>query len=747
MSDAIIVSNPTSKVVLTHPFKDILPDVDEFFKSKGNAEGVIQTINSLCYKIKKLAKKYALRIDENKFKGDALELFVEYMMKTNAADNRVGIYEYSTVIDEDDVGVDGNGVGENGHPATVQVKYRGGNYVLTANEDHLSNFLTSSWYDFAVRMEDDKNMLIVTTGCKVDEYSREKMLKGSVRVLARDALREMFDNRPEWWLQFWEAVKASRTQKCQVTVKTLREHQEEAVSLSIADTADRGKIILPPGTGKTLIEAELAFRTIASMGHSVVTPVIKVNSPRILLCFQLFEEFFDYFSSKGLAVKYVNFNSGQSDDRAYIAKLRKSGGVFREIISTTSIKELKEAHAAAMKEGIPFVVFSTYHSSEKFAESGIEPHLTIHDEAHNLVSREFSKAATLTSQRDVYFTATEKITGSEDGLGMNNSDIFGEMIYVRTPKQMIDKGEMLPPRVHTVRAAKDEEFDSEKIDTDYEALLKSIYDAFLSHQGKIRIESYNPSELGAKVLVVCRGQQDLIEMFKSKVLDQFRTQYPDIHLFALSSDFGLYIDGEFHASPVTNVKKHALIKKIKALSPSDKCIVFHVDMIGEGIDVPGLTGVMPFRNCELAKFVQNICRASRLHTVDRREFYADNITPDDRIKWIKPYSWVIIPSFLADSDGFQSRWREIIDKLRYDFGFIPRQHTFIDNVKGLDDEEEIDKVNEKTKNRKHSDSGLDEFDHDFEPMTMIERIIFESDVADAEQKYQAKLDKMLGEDE
>ena len=177
------------KIDLCHPFKDVLPDIEEFFKAD-NGVGVINTINALCNRIKKLAEKYAEIIREEDFKGWALELFAEYLIKTNASDNRIGIYNYVPVTggEEDDLGVDGHGVGENQNPSTVQVKFRAGDYVLRANEDHLSNFLVSSWNDFGVRMEDDKNMLIITTGQKVDDWTREKMLKGKVRVLNREAL-------------------------------------------------------------------------------------------------------------------------------------------------------------------------------------------------------------------------------------------------------------------------------------------------------------------------------------------------------------------------------------------------------------------------------------------------------------------------------------------------------------------------------------------------------------------------------
>ena len=100
-------------------------------------------------------------------------------------------------------------------------------------------------------MEDDKNMLIVTTGLKVDENTLQKMLKGKVRVLNRDALRQMFDNRPEWWKRFYEAVEDSRTSKENKTEPLiLREHQSEATVAILEDENGRGKIVLPTGTGK-----------------------------------------------------------------------------------------------------------------------------------------------------------------------------------------------------------------------------------------------------------------------------------------------------------------------------------------------------------------------------------------------------------------------------------------------------------------------------------------------------------------
>ena len=723
----------SDKIELTHPFVNKCPDIDALLKKEDGQ--VVQSIESYCSKIKQQAELNMTLLDPNDYKGWALELFVEYLVKVDGADNRIGIYDYHVVADgdADDVGVDGHGMGENSYPTTVQVKFRRGDYVLTANNDHLSNFLTSSWADYLVPMECDKNMLIITTGMKVDEQSREKMLKNKVRVLNRDALREMCDNRPEFWTRFYESVRDSRVQVACITSITLREHQIEAADAIVKDENSKGKVILPTGTGKTIIEAEVIRRKIDECKAKNIVPVIKVNASRILLCFQLFEDVFKYLNSHGMVARYMNFNSGNADEKYYAIMLRKSSDVFREIISTTSAKAAKEQFNKAQTEKMPLIVFSTYNSSVRFSESGIVPDLTIHDEAHNLVSREFSKAATLASKADFYFTATERTTESGLDLGMNNETIFDKTIYQKSAKEMMERGEMVQPRIHIVKG-KGKRVDVEKTDADYEILFSSIVASFFAHSRQIKADSYAADKIGAKVLVVCRGQQDLMEMFKTGAFLAFRSAYPNVHIFALSSEFGMMNDdGIIQHPPVTNMKKYKMLKKLKELRSEEEAIIFHVDMIGEGIDVPGITGVMPFRNCEMGKFVQNIGRAARLHGEDRKRFYAGEISPCDLKKYIKPYSWVIIPTFLVNSEGFADRFRGIVERLRGEYG-ITKENVLISNIEGMDVDELIDTVNDTTKNRPWKKSGITEFSHEFEEMSCLERIIFEEEVSVAKEK-------------
>lgn len=224
-------------IPLKHSFVNKIPIIDELFLTQ-NEHGYIVTINSFCKRIDLLADKYCdisgdpteeERHNWSTFKGDCLEVLVEYLINTSSTDNRIGIYNYTPVNKTEDVGVDGFGIGENKRPATVQVKYRTGDYVLKQNADKLSNFVGGSVLNYGVSQEDNKNMLLITTGQDIHYEVMEKCFFNKVRVLNRDNLREMLDNKPMFWQGFWESMKQSRVEEKPVVKKSLRAHQQEAV--------------------------------------------------------------------------------------------------------------------------------------------------------------------------------------------------------------------------------------------------------------------------------------------------------------------------------------------------------------------------------------------------------------------------------------------------------------------------------------------------------------------------------------
>ena len=64
-------------------------------------------------------------------------------------------------------------------------------------------------------------------------------------------------------------------------------------------------------------------------------------------------------------------------------------------------------------------------------------------------------------------------------------------------------------------------------------------------------------------------------------------------------------------------------------------------------------------------------------------------------------------------------------------------------MRGLDEDESIDTVNEILKTRVHAHSGLEAFDHEFEKLGLLERIIFDDTVVQLEEKYDKEVDKIL----
>jgi hypothetical protein len=447
-------------------------------------------------------------------------------------------------------------------------------------------------------------------------------------------------------------------------------------------------------------------------------PIIKMNSSRILLCFQLFDDVLGRMIGHGLDARWVNYNSGDKDDTEFAYYMRQSGMQYREVISTTNYNEVMEIYEKCKQEKLPLIVFSTYHSAEKFDKCGLKPDITIHDEAHNLASVDFYKCAKLTQWHNYYFTATTKSCGYLGGIGMDNPEIFDELLFSKGAKELIESGEIVPPQLHIIRS-----HNRASLDTDYEMMMKSVFEGFEKHSNHIAKLSFDKTEISPKVLVVCRGQLDLIEMFKTKAFEQYKKEHKDIHFFALSSEFGIYDNGVKIEAPVTNKKKYDVLKKLKGLSNGDKAIIFHVDMIGEGIDVPGITGIMPFRNCNLTKLVQNIGRSMRLHIEDRKKIYKNELSTLDRKNWIKPYAWIIIPSYMVDIDGIENRILQIVTAIKNEFGYIPNEVDIIDRENGLSDDTLIDTVNTPTKNHPHTKCDIDDFDHEFENLHPVFQIL------------------------
>lgn len=177
-----------------------------FIKRSHDLKGLLLDCNKLstfCTRLEKQSLLYPDRYDTEKYKGDGFELFVEALIKLSPIDNRIGISNYQLIDENNDTGVDGYGIGMDNKIATVQVKYRSNNTErLTANKDHLSNFVMSSFMKHKVDIESKNNMLIVTTADGLHHFTDNEMYENKVRCIGYKQLRELVDNNLIFWNSF-----------------------------------------------------------------------------------------------------------------------------------------------------------------------------------------------------------------------------------------------------------------------------------------------------------------------------------------------------------------------------------------------------------------------------------------------------------------------------------------------------------------------------------------------------------------
>lgn len=440
-------------------------------------------------------------------------------------------------------------------------------------------------------------------------------------------------------------------------MKQLR--QQQVGALSAISLAVKGIICLPTGTGKSVIITESIAQAIVS---NPTTGVYLILAPRILLADQLLKGLQDDLQEKGIDVQLLLVRSGtkiDTNDMEFV--------VYRDIVSTTSSRKIHEDYLRARRENVPLIIFSTYNSADRIIQAGVPINVTYCDEAHHIVTNEFQHIATdsFPSEHKYFFTATTRETSSDNGLGMNNDNRFGEVIFYKSPREMVQAGEIVAPRMHLIAATGSLAVDEDSIDG------AAIIEAFREHTSMINV--------GAKLLITTKGTEHLSKLVSHEAIQRLPNIRPRLKVYDITSEYGPRING-------APVRRDEFLKSLRALSDTDEALVFHIDILTEGIDVSSFTAVMPLNGQGKAKFLQTLGRATRLHIEDRKKIYAGAIDPSSKNfkpenAMIKPYAWVIVPTYGEMGEDLQDQIRDMIYELR-DFGFEPSEHVFVRQNKG-----------------------------------------------------------------
>ena len=361
-----------------------------------------------------------------------------------------------------------------------------------------------------------------------------------------------------------------------MTMFKLREHQEDALT-SIATTEfEKGRIVIPTGGGKTAVQAYALRDAINSTDD---TQLHVIFAPRIVLANQLVKEYRGLIGQNYIALA---FHSGRHEPD--FAKVR-----WMEH-ATTKVEVVQTELTRAKELGKDLVVFSTYASSEKLTDFHFNT-VTADESQYCVAENHFETIRSLSADRKLFFTATEKHTSSSNGRGLNNEEVFGPILYQTSPKVLISNGYIVAPRLHVMAADKTHDTDT-------------VVDEVV-HLGKKQADLSKETPVN-KILFAMKGTDDVTKVVDN--LDRIKKEMPDYTVFTILSNakYGSMVDG----------KKRPRGDFFKILRETDKALVFHYDILSEGIDIDGITGVVLMRNMGHAKLLQTIGRAVRTYKAD-----------------------------------------------------------------------------------------------------------------------------------
>ena len=339
----------------------------------------------------------------------------------------------------------------------------------------------------------------------------------------------------------------------------LRPHQQ--VGLDALSKYNKGQVIVPTGGGKTLIAIMDAVKRFESGFKTIV-----VVAPRILLADQLSSEFLEHITNASV----LHVHSGKTHHD-----------------STTNPETIR--WWVDKNEGNK-LIFTTYHSLHRIQESDISVDTIYFDEAHNSVQKNFIESVeyfSIYAKRCYFFTATPKHSLTPMKAGMNDGDIFGQVICNVPAPELVEQGYILPPKVSVKKLP---EFDDSRFKYEHECdhVLETI-------------DEHNTD----KILICAKSTRQITQFVSlTKFVDELSTR--GYSYMYITSKTGAVINGE-------KVSREEFFNTLNAWGKGDeRFVVLHHSILSEGINVKGLETVLFLRNMDYIGISQTIGRVIRI---------------------------------------------------------------------------------------------------------------------------------------
>jgi len=343
----------------------------------------------------------------------------------------------------------------------------------------------------------------------------------------------------------------------------LRPHQTDALDAMANHT--KGQIIVPTGGGKTMCMIDDAKRLFNTQEFATIVVV----APRILLAEQLSSEFLEEIGD----VDVMHVHSGETPH-----------------FSSTKKDQIEDWWIGS--EFCHKIIFTTYHSLHRIQNSLISVDTIYFDEAHNSVNRNFFPATkfygTVGADRCFFFTATPKHSITPFKAGMNDREVYGDvLINVPAPK-LVDEGYILPPKVEVYKSRllrKDEIYS----EVESEQMISAI--------DKLEVD---------KVLICAKSTKQIIGLLSQSDFC-YELNVRGYSWMTITSRTGAIINGR-------KVGRDEFFETLNAWGKDDekKFVVLHHSILAEGINVKGLEAALFMRNMDYITISQTIGRVIRL---------------------------------------------------------------------------------------------------------------------------------------
>jgi superfamily II DNA or RNA helicase len=474
-------------------------------------------------------------------------------------------------------------------------------------------------------------------------------------------------------------------------MKNNRDHQNDA--FKAIQKATIGQVCLPTGTGKTRVQIATHVSKMIEMCKKNEYGTFVVGAHRLALCSQLLTELITVAVNAGIPFDILFIGSDRFSDDKVHCKFKNKGfnAYVNEATSTTRSDEVREAVEKAHSRNRHVICVSTYHSFDKLDALDSITQCT-YDEAHTLVADGFMENIILVKPKinfNFFFTATRRVQGESEG--MNNVEIFGEVLNEVSPRKMIEKGESVPPKLHIIQTEDEGDFQNHTM------LVRTVITGYEQHKALVKCDSADADLIGAKMLITTTGNLEMFELHNDEAFKVY-CQTNNIKTFAFSSQEGVFYNFE-------KVARSTALDEMSKMSDEEDAILIHIDILTEGIDLPSITGVMPFRELITSKLLQTIGRGARLLKSDRIALYSGELAPMDWKNYTKPCVWVILPEHfrsLGNAQAMKNTIRTIVNS--YD---IPvEEYNAIDRYIAIEDADLSRITARDVPNRRDSESGL-----------------------------------------